>query len=370
MKTNRREIFFRCGALLAVLLGIAVCVWGSGPLLTPKWLDDREWEPASEIMAGFYAEPDDTLDILFLGSSHVFCGVNPLCIFDETGLRSYDLASGLQRAWVSYYYLLEALKTQKPSLVVLDTSELFDDENNTEPRNRMAFDYMHPSSVKWKAVAASAQPEESLVSYLFPSIRYHERIFDLSGKDFEWVLRKNHRNYLHGYRFEYMDRTARVSFAECDKTASAPEGIWNPGSKSKSYLDQMVEFCRKNRTELVLVTIPTTAGWGWPEHCRIRDYAEEKGLKYYDFNTEIQEIGLSPTSDFYDAAHLNIRGAAKFSRYLGRKLRDDFALAGNGDLGFSGWKDDYSVFHGKSGLYAAKGDRFADWNAWRADGLR
>ena len=252
--------------------------------------------------------------------------------------------------WVSYYYLLEALKTQKPSLVVLDTSELFDDENNTEPRNRMAFDYMRPSFVKWKAVAVSAQPEESLVSYVFPSIRYHERIFDLSGKDFQWLRRKNHRNYLHGYRFEYMNRAARVSFKEYDKTGNPAADLWKPGSKSRSYLDLMVETCRKTRTELVLVTIPTTAGWGWPEHCRIRDYAEEKGVRYYDFNTEIQEIGLSPTSDFYDATHLNIHGAAKFSRFLGRKLQDVFGMARNEIPGSPDWDADYSVFHGKSGL--------------------
>lgn len=350
MKTNRREIFFRCAVLLAFVLEVAVCLRGFGALLTPKWLDDREWEPATEIMAGFYAEPTNTLDILFLGSSHVFCGVNPLCIYDETGLRSYDLASGLQRTWVSYYYLLEVLKTQKPALVVLDTSELFDDDNNTEPRNRMVFDYMKPSFHKWKAVAVSAQPEEFLLSYLFPVIRYHERIFDLSGKDFQWVLGKNHHNYLHGYRFEYMDRAARVSFTEYDKTEKNTPDVWKAGSKSRLYLDRMVETCRKNRMELVLVTIPTTSGWGWPEHCRVRDYAEEKGLRYYDFNTEIQEIGLSPNSDFYDAEHLNIHGAARFSRFLGKRLQNDFAMGKADGIGCSAWKDDYSVFHKRCGL--------------------
>ena len=73
-----------------------------GAVVKPVWKDTLAMEPATDIMRGFYAEPKDSLDVVFLGSSHVFCAINPLAIYDETYLKSYSLGSGQQRNWISY----------------------------------------------------------------------------------------------------------------------------------------------------------------------------------------------------------------------------------------------------------------------------
>ena len=58
------------------------------------------------------------IDVLFLGSSHVHCNVNTQLLWDEYGMAAYLMTGAEQPLWNSYYNLKEALKTQKPRLVV------------------------------------------------------------------------------------------------------------------------------------------------------------------------------------------------------------------------------------------------------------
>ena len=67
-----------------------------------------------------YVQPKNKIDVLFLGSSHVHCNVNTQLLWDEYGMAAYLMTGAEQPLWNSYYNLKEALKTQKPKLVVLD----------------------------------------------------------------------------------------------------------------------------------------------------------------------------------------------------------------------------------------------------------
>ena len=72
----------------------------------------------SEQYREFYNMEKDTVDVLFLGTSHSYCGFSPQDFYDLHGIRSYNLGSSRQGIWLSYYWLKEALKTQKPKIVV------------------------------------------------------------------------------------------------------------------------------------------------------------------------------------------------------------------------------------------------------------
>ena len=72
----------------------------------------------------YLAEPEDSLDYLYLGSSYAYCDVDPAVIYDRTGLTGYVLAGPEQTLSQTYWYLREALETQSPGLVVLEGSAL------------------------------------------------------------------------------------------------------------------------------------------------------------------------------------------------------------------------------------------------------
>lgn len=68
----------------------------------------------------FYELEDNTVDVLFLGSSHAFEDFNTGVLWSDYGMAAYILAGSDQPLWNTYYYLKEALKTQKPELIVLE----------------------------------------------------------------------------------------------------------------------------------------------------------------------------------------------------------------------------------------------------------
>ena len=43
----------------------------------------------ANIVLPFYDEPKNTLDVIFIGSSHVMCSVYPMELYDRYGIASY-----------------------------------------------------------------------------------------------------------------------------------------------------------------------------------------------------------------------------------------------------------------------------------------
>ena len=72
----------------------------------------------TEKIAGFYNSQDNEYDVMFFGSSNTYCSFNPLVFYEESGVKSYILATQNQPVWAPYTYMKESLKTQKPKLLV------------------------------------------------------------------------------------------------------------------------------------------------------------------------------------------------------------------------------------------------------------
>ncbi|MBQ3790985.1 MAG: hypothetical protein II800_08630, partial [Lachnospiraceae bacterium] len=59
-------------------------------------------------------------DVLFLGSSHVINGIDPVLLYEEEGIASLNLGGHGSILPASYYELLLALSYASPRLVVVD----------------------------------------------------------------------------------------------------------------------------------------------------------------------------------------------------------------------------------------------------------
>ena len=136
MKNN----FIRVSIFTSIFISILVAM---SIIFTPKWYYQQDGiEPATYIMDGFYDEPKNSIDVLVLGSSNAYTAIIPNVIYNEYGITSYVLGSSVQRMWISYYYLEEALKYQKPKVVALEVFCAKFPTLNNEDRNRKALDYM------------------------------------------------------------------------------------------------------------------------------------------------------------------------------------------------------------------------------------
>ena len=101
-----RLVIFACVAVL--LLSYANYV------LTPK----HDYGICS--MMNLYRQPKDSVDVLAVGTSLAYSGINTNVLWQEYGIAAYNLCSAEQPFWVSYYTIREVLKTQHPKLILLD----------------------------------------------------------------------------------------------------------------------------------------------------------------------------------------------------------------------------------------------------------
>ena len=311
---QKKHVLSHSVVLLVTLIVASVLF---GELFRPKFNNDNYW-PLDVTYESFYEMEENTVDVLFLGSSHAISAFSPQELYDETGIRSFNLSSEEQSLLVSYYWLREALRFQKPKAVVLDTVVCFPytdtPYNCTEPSIRKALEPMKWSSVKWEAISAisSLDPKETFASYLFPIIRYHARWNDLTYGDIHFWPPQN--TSLKGYAVLSEDY-GKEDYVPLTEEPAVPAGT-HP--LMMEYLDRIVSLCKEEGIELILVSTPYMEATG-ETHQAMADYASKNALTYIDFNLEdvIQEMDFVFRDDMADAGHANTSGAVKLTDYIG-----------------------------------------------------
>lgn len=329
--------FFKTLKFLAfcVCLGLLIC-WINGTF-TAKYMYDQR-EPHTETYKGFYNMNRNTVDVLILGTSHAASGFNPQDFYDEQKLRTYNLASSAQPVWASYYWLEEALKYQKPSVLIFDCNYLFSNYND-EGAIRKALDNMRFGKTKLDAIDAAVkydtETEESRISYLFPFIRYHSRWTSLNEWDFTWVKGVEEPSLLKGFWFYpgialydgFEPLPVNDSSGECEEFAETA-GI---------YLEKISALCRQNQIQLILVKTPCHV-FTQARHNKVWEWADRNQIPFIDFNVQDIyretgfEFGAGDMDDIGKSnAHANPSGARKMSRYLADYIAEQGYAVGTAD---------------------------------------
>ena len=291
-------------------------------LMRPKFYNDNYW-PLDVTYQGFYSQKRDSVDVIFLGSSHAISAFSPQELYDSCGIRSFNLSREEQSLVISYYWLKEALRFQKPSAVVIDTAVCFPytetPYNCNEPSIRKALDPMRWSEVKLEAVNTihAMDSKESLASYVFPIIRYHGRWNDLSLNDIHFWPKQ--RTDLRGYSILSEDCGIKDFVPLSDTSASAAPAELH--GVMRQYLSRMHSICDKNGIQLLLVSTPYIETS--PErHEALKNYAQEEGLNFLDFNEAewFETMDFQFDKDMADGGHANCFGAAKLTDAIGKVL--------------------------------------------------
>ncbi len=319
---KERTSFLKHAAALLVTLIIAAVL--AGELFKPKFLNDNYW-PLDVTYQSFYEMDNNSVDTVFLGSSHAISAFSPQELYDACGIRSFNLSSEEQSLVVSYYWLKEALRFQKPEAVVLDMVVCFPyidtPYNCNEASIRKAIDPMKWSGVKLEAVQAinALDANETLASYLFPIIRYHARWNDLSANDIRFWPKQN--TSLKGYAV--LSEDAGIEDYE---PLNPKEGVTPAGMQEnmKRYLEKICTLCEENGIRLILVNTPYLETTN-EVHEAVAGFAAEHNLRYVDFNEQsvIEEMAFDFPHDMADAGHANNFGAVKLTDYIGNILLEE-----------------------------------------------
>lgn len=329
-----------------IFLGIlCVCIKVTNRIITPK-LSYGEMMSTTLSYLQFYEMEEDSVDVLFLGSSIAATSYIPQEMYDRYGIRSYNLASEKQSPVISYFWLKEALRSQSPKVVVMDCYYLFKTNdlilNSPENCIRRALDHMKWSPVRLEAIRTICELDrsQSLSSYLFPNIRYHERWAELTENDF--TLAELAAGYdLRGYAplAKQWGGDDYIPYGE-----EEPETETAMPPLMEEYLDKIRGLCEQEGISLVLVNVPRLGADEGKYHT-LQKYAGEHGLAFYDFNNKelYEAAGFQFSTDSYDAAHTNLWGAEKITAYLGDMLAKQYEVAGKTDEQWERTKDAYAA---------------------------
>ncbi|MDE6767127.1 MAG: hypothetical protein K2J35_02895, partial [Eubacterium sp.] len=266
---------------------------------------------------------------------HMYCHVNPVQMYDDYGIAAFDLAAGSQAIPFSYYYLEEALKTQKPSLVILDVYMMIVDDSQEKEEAQANFVSMKPSYTKYRALR-SIDGLENLWDIFWEFPIMHTRYGSINEASFD-LDEGSSRVYL-GY-------TYRTEIVPYDSNAVADisdvTGIDYVSKRKEEYLRKCIELCKKNNVDIVLTNSP------WPEITEeyqrvynfVQQIADEYEVKFLNGCLYVDDMGLDYTTDYMGGRHLNYTGAYKYTKWLTEYLiSEGYSLPDRrGDDRYSYW---------------------------------
>lgn len=299
-------------ALLLAFLALFGLIFGYlQSILQPKYVSD-----STSFVEGYYALEQNSLDILFLGSSKMFCSIIPNQLATSYGWSAYDFGSSSQRLIATELYLREALKTQHPKVVCLEMSMLFSElEGSME--SDIAFSYVPLRFSVDKVLSLARLFHNSIgptLSYSFPLIQFHNRWDQLSSTDFTYPL-EAHPHADRGYFFrEESEPIEMVYFnsSETDEAISISE-------QNIIAIKNIKEICEKNNIKLIAFSAPDGFTTKSMQMQRI-SYCEDNAIDYINCYLYWDNLAIDIQKDFFNTGHLNNSGATKFTAFIGEYI--------------------------------------------------
>ena len=304
----------RVSLIVLLLLGV---FWFLNILISPKYMESLV---EGSMISEYYDTPKNH-EVLFIGDCEVYANFSPMVLYEEEGISSYIRGSSQQLIWQSYGILKETLKYEKPKVVIFNVNAMRYSTPVSEAYNRLTIDKMKWSKEKIEMIFSSMTEEENFWSYVFPILRYHSRIFELTEEDFTYLFQRR-QNTFNGFLINQNVKGVESLPTKRPLTETKFADI------TYEYLDKIRELCEENNIELVLIKAPSLYPYWYTEYDeQIEEYASKYGLDYYNFLENILEIGLDYSVDTYDGGlHLNLSGATKLSKYFAPILKEKYSL--------------------------------------------
>ncbi len=270
-------------------------------------------------LSDFYALPEDSLDLLILGSSHAMCSYDPYKIEESLGLNAFNLGTALQQPDTAYYLLKEVLKTQTPKYLIYDVyfKVMLDEYSNEQALT----------------VLKELRPSENAIAHFW-------RNLNLDGKV------SYYNNWLNpfGKIQSVMENPTPVEVPEAylGRGFYSSTGVVDPALLEESahpfdyeysgfnerqvkYLKKLINLAQENGIEVILTSapLPPTIFSRVSYYDKVleetTDIAELFNVPFIDF--AISSCDILNDTDFADQGHLNRDGCAKFAEHFIPKIK-------------------------------------------------
>lgn len=277
----------------------------------------------------FYKQPKNSIDVLFIGSSHVHADINPAILYKEYGISSYNLSSAAQPLLNSYFFLKESLKTQKPKLIVLEGFMLarYKDIKYTDEILIISIFGLKFSLNKINLIKLQF-PQSRWNEFFNPFYQYHNRYSSLNKNDF--LMHNN--NYFKGYFLLDQIYSNEKKILITEEKINLPNIV-------EEYYRKFILLSKENDIPIIIIIAPyPVPNEEYKMYNTAEEIANEYNVPFINFNSDYLEYELDFSSDFADKNHLNYDGVIKFNKYLGKYLKENYNLPDRrGDPKYYSW---------------------------------
>lgn len=314
-------------------------------------------DASKEIIQSFYEEEDDTVDVVYLGTSATNRYYNPALAYEEEGIAAYDMAiMGMPMFFVPTM-IDEVEKTQDPDLYIIELRNVLKSKNDvTDAHIRRVTDSLKFSANRFKAVNIALEYtegatgdvtdiDEEKLSYYVPIVKYHSRATsgELTAGD---VFLADGQSAVKGYVLSPLTVTQKAqkeSVYSDERADLAPE--------MAEAVEEVLDVCDELKAEgkeIMFVLSPYVVREGQMEKFNTAmDMVKARGYEVLNCNDEevLADMGIDWETDFYNSKHVNYQGAEKYTRYLTKYIKANYEIPDRtGDEAYSSWSDAYAEY--------------------------
>ena len=274
----------------------------------------------------FYALEENSLDMVFLGSSHSYCTFDPEIIDNGLNLNSFQMGTPLQHPDTSYYELKEILKTQHPEYVVMEVYwDVLDDKFDLQQANSF-FEVLKSEDIKNEYIKNVFPLSDKVKYYLLP-IRYQQSYFAYEGSQMEKEIENKYgvtkkqgevqqgEEYYRSKGYVYSNQLMiSTEYDTTNQFRNFDGKDFEINSTQRKYIEKIVKLCKDENIQLIFVTAPVAnVSMDYIKnydlvHNAVEAMAAENGVPYIDYNVENEKKDMLTNENFRDDAHLNHSG--------------------------------------------------------------
>ncbi len=278
-------------------------------------------------VSSFYAEPQNSVDVVIIGGSHVNSAFSPALLWRDYGIAAHNMFCWNQPMWISYFYFKEALRFQQPKVVVIDLYGMMYGASYIEAGSIDRDTYAQAFNLSWSPVLYEMMAATSNAGVYSPPLqdylniaRYHYRWKQMGQPEFYRERLAKHDPY-QGFSIQ-VGAAPTVHRGSHD----APSPI-RPYEKAVQYLEKAVALAKRKDIQLVFTMTPyifneTERGiYLW-----LKQYADANGIPFLNYNLgDGERVGFDYAKDLVDQGHVNYEAARLLTDDLGSFLRANYS---------------------------------------------
>ena len=311
------------------LLLLVVCLLRFESVVTYRAVSSGSYQR----IYGFYQEPENTLDAVYVSSS-VYGDWIPTLAWERYGITVHPFANSSQPFDAMEYMIKEARKTQPDAVYIISINEipLATLRGGREPYAvgtiHWTTDYVPFSSNKVELIERlcdlGGYSRADRAEYYFPLLRYHSNWEDLWESCFTMPL-----DGIKGDGVEsllYPAKDVSGSYRNTTRRMELPDTL-------QESVESLLDYCDREGVKAMFVTSPQArvdediiAQWN-----TINDMIRSRGYPTLNMMECLKEVGIDYSRDFCDFYHLNIHGTIKFTDFLASHLQETFGFTGEHD---------------------------------------